>query len=251
MEDNDRPSLSADTLQILQQVLKEKAAAKEASAKDAADSDTALKTSESWAYSQFWYDPATSEQLAKELLHLATSIHTAAAGPSPASVRIACLACPSTFKALRVAQPPPWVDSYLFEFDPRFGVFGDRFVQYDFNHPLQLPSGLAGSFDVICLDPPFLSPDCLEGFTQTVVEIRRSSCVPILLCTGAVMAPHAARLLGAAQTRMHVGHANRLSNPFAAFVNYDESGRLGGTVMELEGTEETSAESGNGPTTTT
>ena len=85
-----------------------------------------------------------------------------------------------------------------------------------------------GRCDVIALDPPFLNADCLEGFTATVHALRRSADVPVLLCTGAVMAPHAKRLLAARPTRLPVRHANRLSNPFACFVNYDEGGRLGG-----------------------
>lgn len=49
----------------------------------------------------------------------------------------------------------------LFEFDPRFEVFGDDFVAYDFQQPLRgLPPQLKGAFDRVLIDPPFLSEDC-------------------------------------------------------------------------------------------
>ena len=238
---DDSVSLRADTLAILRQVLAAKEAASAAAAAEATDTDVSLLTSESWQISPVWYTPETSAALANEVLRLAEGVRASRADSSP--VRVACLSCPSTFKALRAvrssapaaaAAASTPLASWIFEYDPRFAVFGDAFVQYDYNAPLAVPAALLGTIDVIVMDPPFLNADCLGGFAATVRALQREAGGPILLCTGAVMAPHARRLLGLRPTRMPVHHANRLSNPFAAFVNYDEGGRLGGidTVAE-------------------
>ena len=177
------------------------------------------------------YDESTSLALARELLHCAERHKDA----GTSEVGVACLACPSMFKALRALSVPPWMRLVLFEVDPRFGVFGDSFVHYDFNKPLDFPASLRGSFDVLALDPPFLQRDCLAAFGETVTALMRpraeghaSPCNHVLLCTGTVMAGAAREILAVHPVRQHVGHANRLSNPFSLFVSYDDEGRLGG-----------------------
>lgn len=49
---------------------------------------------------------------------------------------------------------------WLLEYDPRFAVFKDEFIMYDFGKPLKLPQWMKGSFDRVLVDPPFLSEDC-------------------------------------------------------------------------------------------
>ena len=58
---------------------------------------------------QFWYTDETAGTLAREVVE--------AAGPSG---RIACIACPSLFRALRTHHPDAKV--HLFEVDLRFEV---------------------------------------------------------------------------------------------------------------------------------
>jgi len=252
---DDDVSLRADTLAILRQFMAEQEAAKKREAEEADDKAQKLKLGEDWQMSQFWYDEPTCVALASEILRLASecaerkrakalsAASSATAGSSvdsassaPPHVRVACLACPSAFKAL-VAKPlPEGVEPFVLEFDKRFAVFGDRFVHYDFNRPTDSieRKDLFGSIDVIALDPPFLNPDCLAGFTQTIEALRANADVPILLCTGAVMLPHARRLLRARPTNFHVGHSNQLSNPFALYTNYEPPAALGGYDLEAE-----------------
>lgn len=246
-------SLRPDTLAVLQAFLAEREAAKAAEEKEAEDTSQALKLSEGFGMSQFWYDEATYASLAAEVLRLveecaekkkraaaaaAPAGAPASAADAPVRVRVACLACPSTFKAL-VARPlPAGVEPFVFEYDTRFGVFGPRFVHYDFNAHATFGSPVAaelpGSFDIIALDPPYLNPDCLAAFAATIDVLKASPDVPIMLCTGAVMLPHAARLLKARPTRFRVGHASHLSNPFALYVNYPVPESLGGVDEEAE-----------------
>ena len=67
----------------------------------------------------------------------------------------------------------------LFEFDPRFEVFGDDFVLYDFQQPLRgLPPQLKGAFDRVLIDPPFLSEDCQTKSIPSVSPALRFSSSP-------------------------------------------------------------------------
>jgi hypothetical protein len=226
MEDGP-PALRADTLAILQQVLREKEEARERAAREAESSAVTLGIEEDWQASQFWYDEATCRALARELLALAAARHAAGGA---GTVNVACLACPSAYKALRALGLPPYVRAWVFEVDTRFGVFGEDFVHYDFNAPLRFPEALRGSMDVVIMDPPFINRDCLRAFARTALALRRGNDVRLLLCTGAVMLREARLLLGARPMRLHVGHVNRLSNPFSLYINYDDAGRLGGVA---------------------
>ena len=211
----------------------------------------ALAAAEDWGLSQFWYDEATSRLLAGELLERAAAARAARGG---GDVVVCCLSAPSAFKALLAAGPPPWLTARLFEFDARFAAFGERFVRYDYNEPLAFPRELAGAADVLILDPPFLNRDCLAGFAATVDALRRrppqgeegGDASSVMLCSGAVMLAPARALLGVRPTRAHVGHANRLSNPFSLYVSYDERGRLGGVDVEAEAADASGGGGGGG-----
>jgi 16S rRNA G966 N2-methylase RsmD len=71
-------------------------------------------------------------------------------------------------------------------------MFGSDFVLYDYRSPLDIPRELRESFDLVFADPPFLSEECL---TKTAVTIKYLAKEKIVLCTGAVMAELAERLL--------------------------------------------------------
>jgi len=231
--------LSPEALAALQLALGERTAAAEAAAKenDVVVTGPVLKTTEDYQLSQFWYSEETgvslanlSRELAAEILLSEKKSTTSSSSSGDDNVDrkaiIACLSCPSVFKALlAVERDSPLavkVDAYVFEFDKRFEVFGDKFVFYDYNYPKNLPRELLGQCDVILIDPPFLNRDTLEGFAKTVSLLQRSSSTRVLLCTGAVMLNHARELLSLRPTRAKVTHAqNRLSNPFALYVNFD------------------------------
>ena len=61
-------------------------------------------------------------------------------------------------------------------------MYGEDFVQYDYNRPLELPASLQeGSFGLVVADPPFLSEECLSKTSQTIKYLTKDR---ILLCTG-------------------------------------------------------------------
>lgn len=78
----------------------------------------------------------------------------------------------------------------LFEFDQRFAVYGEDFELYNYKSPLPVARELR--FDVVVMDPPFLSEECI---TKTAVTVKFFPKDKILLCSGEVMGELAERLL--------------------------------------------------------
>ena len=155
--------------------------------------------------SQFWYSQETIKSLSEEVVSQV----------DPLSARVGCIACPSLYCHLRDLIP----NSILFEFDDRFDVFGEKFVHYDYSFPLHLDSILKESFDFLVVDPPFLSPECLQKTCQTVNFLLAPG-GKILFCTGKVMKTLLAETLDCQETSFHPSHSNGLSNEFGSFANY-------------------------------
>ncbi|ANB15085.1 Aml1p [Sugiyamaella lignohabitans] len=179
MDSDDELQLSASTLAALQEFQREEKARKEEfeklSAKAEEDFDNVNAGidafQEDWNLSQFWYDDKTANLLADELLDGANE-----------STRIIIVSAPSVYGALskRAKETWPTKEIYLLEYDDRFKVLAkDKFHHYDFARPLDLPKELAGSFDRILIDPPFLSEDCqTKGklkyrFGHWLLEVRK------------------------------------------------------------------------------
>lgn len=69
----------------------------------------------------------------------------------------------------------------LFEYDQRFGAYGSDFVFYDYNEPMKFDKVLLNSFDLVVVDPPFLSEECLTKSLQTARSLMKKH---VILCTG-------------------------------------------------------------------
>lgn len=162
---------------------------------------------ENWELSQFWYDLQTAETLAEVALQVAGE-----------EGRIACISCPTVASRLQKMKSKSSL-SFIFEYDERFkGLFGDYFIFYDYNQPLNLKEELKHSFDLVMVDPPYLSLECLEKVSQTVHFLAKEK---VVLCTGAVMEPTAKELLGVDPCKFTPKHANNLGNEFKCFANFD------------------------------
>ena len=130
--DDDVPRLSAHTLAALQEFYAETT--------DVSTSDTTSGTpvvAEDWQLSQFWYDTTTTMALRDEALAVCTDD----------TMSIACVSTPTAFAALHAAVVAGEADGKsmpnvrLLEFDRRFErQYGDRFVFYDYNKPLDVPN---------------------------------------------------------------------------------------------------------------
>ena len=73
------------------------------------------------------------------------------------------------------------VQLHIFEYDSRFEKFGDDFIYYDYNKPLEIPKSMEHYYDIVVADPPFLSEECL---TKTAISVKYLAKDKILLCTG-------------------------------------------------------------------
>ena len=87
---------------------------------------------------------------------------------------MACVSCPTLFKALHfylketqshaeLKQLDPasssQIDIKLFEYDERFNIYGSDYVFYDYKQPLEMSEHFTKYFDLIIADPPFLSDE--------------------------------------------------------------------------------------------
>ena len=102
---------------------------------------------------------------------------------------IACISCPTLFlKILEMRSTDESPHVVLLEYDRRFSKYGDQFIYYDYNAPLDIPDIFkTASFDLVAVDPPFLSEECLTKVAQTVHLLTNKK---ILLCTGEYLRQH-------------------------------------------------------------
>lgn len=110
---------------------------------------------------------------------------------------MACISCPTLFKALHyyLKEAKSWsdidnfdeliekIDIKLFEYDKRFEIYGDDFYFYDYNNPLDFNSSLEKYFDMVISDPPYLSQDCHIKTGMTVRKITKDD-FKLIVCTG-------------------------------------------------------------------
>lgn len=101
--------------------------------------------------------------------------------PYALASRIACVSAPSVYQKLRELHGEG-ISVYIFEYDKRFAIYGEEFVFYDYNNPLDLPGRIAEhSFDIVVADPPYLSEECLRKTSETIRYLTQGK---VLLCTG-------------------------------------------------------------------
>lgn len=110
----------------------------------------------------------------------------------------------------------------IFEFDERFTAFGNDFQLYDFNRASEddYLKEYQNKFDLLIVDPPFLSEECLEKTAIIVKRLKNENSL-VVLNTGLVQKEHAARFLNLRETSFKPQHKNNLANEFASFANFD------------------------------
>ncbi|XP_011864411.1 PREDICTED: N(6)-adenine-specific DNA methyltransferase 2 isoform X2 [Vollenhovia emeryi] len=199
--DDDRPQLSSSTLAALHEFLLEKEE-RENLLKRIAEGVRIPDTpfDEDW----FWYNDDTIAAFVRGALN-----------STPANGKVALVSCPTLYGKLKKECGDRQVT--LFEYDSRFEIIGEDFIPYDYKFPLDVPRNMSGQFDLVLADPPFLSEECL---TKTAVTIKFLAKKNIVLCTGAVMAELAERLLDVKKCDFVPGHKNNLANEFCCYSNF-------------------------------
>ncbi|KAM9320438.1 EEF1A lysine methyltransferase 1 [Gastrophryne carolinensis] len=206
-DDDDVPQLSAQALEALQEFYAEQQQRESLKSGPEYDKFSVGAVEEDWQLSQFWYDDETALNLAREAI--------AASGKNK---RIACVSAPSIYQKLKGLAGDN-VSISLLEFDRRFSVYGDDFIFYDYNNPLDLPDRLEPhSYDVVLADPPYLSEECLRKTAETIHYLTKGR---ILLCTGAVMEDLVKKILGLNMCKFIPRHTRSLANEFRCFANYE------------------------------
>ncbi|VDD97412.1 unnamed protein product [Enterobius vermicularis] len=209
-DDDDTPCLSQHTLSALAEFYAERK-----TSKDENNVEEDWQVFVTFQLSQFWYSKETAETLAAECI---TAVE--------AGGNIACVSCPTLMEGLvkseRIRSKKLLVK--LLEYDLRFAsVYPTQFIFYDYKSPLALPEGCCKMFDLIVIDPPFLSDECFIKMAQTVRLLSKSSATKIILCTGTIMRPMVERLFKAHQCSFSPSHRRNLANEFACFANYQTS----------------------------
>lgn len=161
--------------------------------------------------SQFWYDLQTQQvfgKISKKLIQESSF---------KADFSIALLSCPSLYETIKSIAD----NVKLFEFDERFSKYKDNFVLYDYNlgDDEEYLKEHNGSFDLIILDPPFLSEECLRKSMKIVDRVKKEN-AKIILNTGAVQKELACEF-GLIESSFKPQHKNNLGNEFSSFANFD------------------------------
>eukprot|EP01061_Rhynchopus_euleeides_P034226 TRINITY_DN5796_c3_g1_i1.p1 TRINITY_DN5796_c3_g1~~TRINITY_DN5796_c3_g1_i1.p1 ORF type:complete len:413 (+),score=204.19 TRINITY_DN5796_c3_g1_i1:56-1240(+) len=108
---------------------------------------------------QYWFGPNTIDAFVNEIE--AQSVQGAA-----------FLSSPSLYFSLR--DEALKAKSKVFEFDKQWES-DPGFVFYDYNKPDQVSIALFGQFDMVVIDPPFITEECWRSYTETA---------RLLLCPG-------------------------------------------------------------------
>ena len=75
------------------------------------------------------------------------------------------------------------VDIKLFEYDPRFELYGEDFIRYDYTQPLSVDQKYFDYFDLIISDPPYLAAECHIKTGMTVKKVGKQE-HKLIICTG-------------------------------------------------------------------
>ena len=71
----------------------------------------------------------------------------------------------------------------LFEYDKRFEIYGNDFVFYNYNEPLNFDQSLNDYFDLVIADPPFLADECQIKTGMTIKKVGKTN-LKLIVCTG-------------------------------------------------------------------
>ncbi|CAM4769375.1 unnamed protein product [Rotaria magnacalcarata] len=159
--------------------------------------------------SQFWYNNETATRLMNEVIAIL-----------PQNGKCACIACPTVWSLMRKEHPE--MDNILFEYDTRFSTDSNSFIEYDYNDDDRIEQNyfsLKHTFDVLIIDPPFLSRECFEKVSRLVKFIGKTTpqCKHII-CTGAIQEENIKDFFpGAYRVLFQPQHERNLMNPTYSF----------------------------------
>ena len=127
-----------------------------------------LRCREKSDFNQYWYSAFTIETLVNEC--------------ERNGKRVAFLSTPSVFFSCKEDLR---TRSAVFDFDEKFAKKGGKsFVKYDFNAPEKVPEEMLHKFDMVVIDPPFITKEVWEKYaTTTKLLLSKEGETKILLTT--------------------------------------------------------------------
>lgn len=108
-----------------------------------------VKIPENGDLNQYWYSKATIDAIVSE-------IEGSAASTGAHASRVAFLSTPSLYYS--VSSKEVRGRSRVFDFDEQFSS-DSGFVKFDFHHPDSIPHAVHGQFDLVVIDPPFITEE--------------------------------------------------------------------------------------------
>ncbi|CAM9183992.1 unnamed protein product [Pylaiella littoralis] len=172
-----------------------------------------IKNPENGDLNQYWYSQATIDTIAAEVAEFG-------AGGT------AFLSTPSIFFSL---DKELRAKCKVFDLDTKWAK-DPGFVRYDFTKPEDIPEAVRGKFDMVVVDPPFITRQV--RYTAAIQLLLRPGGAGLVLCsTISENAPLMQELLGANPCDYKPSIPN-LVYQYSLYVNYD-SKRLGFANPEI------------------
>ncbi|TNV77600.1 hypothetical protein FGO68_gene11409 [Halteria grandinella] len=159
-------------------------------------------------FNQYWYSKATINFMASECEQFGQ--------------KIAFLSTPSIYFSLKNKEIK--AASRVFDFDTKFNK-DPGFVFYDFNKPEDIPADLHSYFDMVVIDPPFITREVWEKYATAAKLILIKEGGKILLSTIDENEGFIDELLGAKRRAFRPSIPN-LVYQYSLYSNYESEGLL-------------------------
>mmetsp|Transcript_3014 Transcript_3014/g.4216 ORF Transcript_3014/g.4216 Transcript_3014/m.4216 type:complete len:185 (-) Transcript_3014:48-602(-) len=119
---------------------------------------------------QYWYSTFTIQKIVEDIQN---QIQSTACG------RIGFLSTPSIYFSL---DPVYRNECFVFDFDRKWE--SDRgFIWYDFNDTQCLPASIHGTFDMVVIDPPFITKEVWEKYAAAAKLLLKPDGGKVILTT--------------------------------------------------------------------
>lgn len=118
-------------------------------------------------FNQYWYGPETIDAMVEEIRLLAANRSADESLGRP--LRVACVSTPSVHFALDQSSN---LESTLFEWDSKLvRQAGDHGVMWDYSDPAVWPEGRFGMFDLVVMDPPFITEEVIRAYSTFALKL--------------------------------------------------------------------------------
>jgi hypothetical protein len=110
----------------------------------------------------------------------------------------------------------------LFEYDERFQIYGFDFQHFDYSNANEADylDEYAGTMDLLVVDPPFLSEECVEKFAKIVSKMSKPTS-KIIMCSGKMVQEWVEKHMNLKLCNFQPEHERNLGNEFASYANFN------------------------------